>query len=1358
MKARDLRELADVGRQVDRMRRFTKNRIGRIKRSFRGERPDTFSEVLIAELDFFKRQGRFHSAGMSEADEKRPPIERAHRSQLVGLAFSGGGIRSATFNLGVLQALAHLGILHLFHYLSTVSGGGYIGSWLAAWIYRSELRQVEAHLYQEVPRSGADHGATREREDASPPEHERSPITFLRQFSNYLTPKTGALSVDTWTAVATYVRNLLLNLTIVTLALTAVLLVPRWVVAVSEPGWLKLYSFYFAAGLMAIAICGVAQNFDLASRVFRRRFTSTRGIVAFVIVPLFASGAFTSYGIALLAASGEPSSGLRSLGGYLGWIPWKAGRWAAVAGAGYFFFWLIALGIARLRRAVERGEGRWTSASFGWVLVMALLAGPVGGTLLSLLHDAFRRLGTRYESSEVLILETVWGPPAVVLIFILTAVFHIGLMGRGLKEEHREWWSRLGGWLCMLCLAWVALFGAAFYGPGLLKALGFASKSLIGAGWIAATAAGIWAGRSPVTGGSRSKRAVEAVAVVAPYLFVIGLVGLLSLAVHVVHRDVALAARAELSDGRAAEFVRDVERSKRRSDEIGPVVEAEIAVAAHSIRGRLGALTIALALVVGLCAFMSWRVDINEFSMHLFYRNRLIRPYLGASRKREHIPFTGFDPEDDLPLYKLCRKRRIPGDRRRRLYKGPLPVLNTTLNLASGSQLAWQERKAISFFFTPLYYGFDRGRVGESGGAFRPTRKTGGGAPVTLGTAMAISGAAVNPNMGYHSSPALAFLLTVFNTRLGWWFRNPARESGWDGGGPIFSLAALLSELVGVTGASSKFVNLADGGFFDNLGLYELVRRRCRFVLVCDAEADPDLEFNALGNAIRKCRSDFGIDIEIDVDPIRRDAATGFSTWHCAVGTIHYGRVDQDAPKGTLVYLKASLTGDEPQDLLNYARRFPGFPHESTADQWFGESQFESYRKLGYHQGIELFRAAGVEPSVEGGETREPSKLVSHAREFGKRSINVESVFVGLRQAWYPPSTRVASSFTRHSKLLDEIFERMRKDSSLAFLDEQIYVEIAEWKGGRPVLAAAPASAGGDGAKDRPVDGKPEEIGEEQLRQGFYLCNSMIQLMENVYLDLGLEHEWRHPDNRGWMNLFLHWSWAQMFRQTWAISASTYGARFQTFCQRRLGLELGMVWVEPLPTAKPADLDRDDKRELIQKWHENGELLGVEKRLLDSLAGQGDAVRQLYVLKQLVLRSRAVEQRRAVSRFEPLTKKPDPDDVQFEFTIGIAADREDLEPDPGGGERKRYIAFLRIRDHLRRLGLGRASILRLIADHGVVGARVLPDERLREFYRRVDRSLFGDLFKSVLNEYMKAHYGWLESDADGSPGVKRPKG
>jgi predicted acylesterase/phospholipase RssA len=151
-----------------------------------------FQEVLDAERALLRDLAR-DGAGPPERDEPAPEPQ-----EFLGLAFSGGGIRSATFNLGVLQALAELRLLKDFDYLSTVSGGGYIGSWLSAWIHRAGVDTVERAL------SIRDH-----------PSEEPKEVTFLRSYSNYLTPRTGIFSTDTLAAVATYLRNLILNLSIV---------------------------------------------------------------------------------------------------------------------------------------------------------------------------------------------------------------------------------------------------------------------------------------------------------------------------------------------------------------------------------------------------------------------------------------------------------------------------------------------------------------------------------------------------------------------------------------------------------------------------------------------------------------------------------------------------------------------------------------------------------------------------------------------------------------------------------------------------------------------------------------------------------------------------------------------------------------------------------------------------------------------------------------------------------------------------------------------------------------------------------------------------------------------------------------
>jgi hypothetical protein len=236
--------------------------------------PAPFSLMLQAELDFIEeaRVGRGVSTpDARSATEGETPIERAMRLDLVGLAFSGGGIRSATFNLGVLQSLAKLGILQRCDYLSTVSGGGYIGGWFVAWLRRLALADG-----QRPARSPSEAFAEqRSRLDPitspNPVDLRVRPIRYLREFSNYLTPQVGFFSADTWTMIAVYLRNAFLNQIPLILVL-AVLLLPRLVYAVMQspvasglrpPAFLALF-------LMLIASCALFANLwtmeDSASR------------------------------------------------------------------------------------------------------------------------------------------------------------------------------------------------------------------------------------------------------------------------------------------------------------------------------------------------------------------------------------------------------------------------------------------------------------------------------------------------------------------------------------------------------------------------------------------------------------------------------------------------------------------------------------------------------------------------------------------------------------------------------------------------------------------------------------------------------------------------------------------------------------------------------------------------------------------------------------------------------------------------------------------------------------------------------------------------------------------------------------
>src|SRR5438094_4079719 len=142
------------------------------------------------------------------------------------LCFSGGGIRSATFGLGILQGLAHCGLLGKFHYLCTVSGGGYIGSWLSAWI-KNHPQSVDG-VAEELKR----------RPDSTL-EPEPRPIRHLREFSNYLAPRAGLTSVDFWTLITTFIRNMFLNWLVLISWLAAAMMIPRlYLAAINlQPNW-----------------------------------------------------------------------------------------------------------------------------------------------------------------------------------------------------------------------------------------------------------------------------------------------------------------------------------------------------------------------------------------------------------------------------------------------------------------------------------------------------------------------------------------------------------------------------------------------------------------------------------------------------------------------------------------------------------------------------------------------------------------------------------------------------------------------------------------------------------------------------------------------------------------------------------------------------------------------------------------------------------------------------------------------------------------------------------------------------------------------------------------------------------------
>jgi hypothetical protein len=306
-------------------------------------------------------------------------------------------------------------------------------------------------------------------------------------------------------------------------------------------------------------------------------------------------------------------------------------------------------------------------------------------------------------------------------------------------------------------------------------------------------------------------------------------------------------------------------------------------------------------------------------------------------------------------------------------------VINATLNVVLPKDTAWQERKAESFVFTRLSCGNPRVDF-QSTSDYATGRRVGG---ITLATATAISGAAVSPNQGYNSSPLIGFLLTMFNVRLGWWLGNP--KSGACGrDGPGLGITPALKELAGATTDTGKWIYLSDGGHFENLGVYEMIRRRCRFIVVSDAGCDPNFRFEDLGNAVRKIYIDQGVQIRFktfELKPRQKPPTPGL---RYAIGSIVYPDDARHArPPGWLLYLKPTYQGTESLDIRNYANQHEDFPHESTVDQWFSESQLESYRALGAYILEDL--------CTKGGRLKRPSMTLDDLRRVAEEYLPIQA-------------------------------------------------------------------------------------------------------------------------------------------------------------------------------------------------------------------------------------------------------------------------------------------------------------------------------------------------------------------------------
>jgi predicted acylesterase/phospholipase RssA len=382
-------------------------------------------------------------------------------------------------------------------------------------------------------------------------------------------------------------------------------------------------------------------------------------------------------------------------------------------------------------------------------------------------------------------------------------------------------------------------------------------------------------------------------------------------------------------------------------------------------------------LVIGIVLFLlSLLLAPNANSLHRLYRDRLSKAFLfdptriegrrsGTGFKRESVSLRGLAADEQLKYEDF---ELAPIDRFKlskiSCIDAPFHLINAALNIQGSKYANRRGRNADFFVFSPKF-------IGSSATQYVKTEEFEDDVKeLDLATAMAVSGAAASANMGASSIKALTPTLAILNIRLGYWVANP-RQLAQDRKhssvfASVFDQFYFVQELLGLMRESSDMIYLTDGGHIENLGIYELLRRRCELIIAVDAEADPEMSFRSLVALQRYARIDLGVLIDLPWAEIR-DATRAASEEiaksgglppnaaphgpHCAVGQITYPQ----NRKGILLYVKSSITGDENDYIVDYKRRFPSYPHETTADQLFSEEQFEVYRALGFHAVSELF-------------------------------------------------------------------------------------------------------------------------------------------------------------------------------------------------------------------------------------------------------------------------------------------------------------------------------------------------------------------------------------------------------------------
>ena len=364
-----------------------------------------------------------------------------------------------------------------------------------------------------------------------------------------------------------------------------------------------------------------------------------------------------------------------------------------------------------------------------------------------------------------------------------------------------------------------------------------------------------------------------------------------------------------------------------------------------------------IGVLVLYVLFFGLKANLNYISVHRYYRDRLMETFMPDVPEvidPAETPQHATEQADKVRLSRMCgygyqqNTDRQNQENQSHPLCMPYHIINTNLVLVSSKKAKFKGRGGDNFILSPAYCG-SNATGWQKTSNFMDDR-------MTLPTAMAISGAAVNPSTGVGGDgmtrqPFLSMLMGLLNIRLGYWAPNPKLSKQTKV--PNFFLPGFFEMFFRKQlEEKSEFLQLSDGGHFENLGIYELIRRKASIIVACDAAADPTYDFTDLSNALEKVRADFGVLVEIPTHQLeamvpRKNSEldkSKFARKGFVVADILY----PDRKPGKLIYMKSTFFRALSADLYGYKQSHSEFPDEPTSDQFFDEKQFEAYRELGY--------------------------------------------------------------------------------------------------------------------------------------------------------------------------------------------------------------------------------------------------------------------------------------------------------------------------------------------------------------------------------------------------------------------------